>query len=101
MTIGEFILKLVGKTDGEVIDARHSLKNALSSLCSNSESEDPRCHVGSACLETKFDLNAVQMEVEGEDEKPTGRFRSKRSNDALKPAGNLPTHWIDPVHEGE
>jgi hypothetical protein len=52
-----------------------------------------------ACSKTTVDLGVMQMEVEGEDEKPTGRFRSKRSNDRYKPAGKWPEHWKDPVHE--
>ena len=46
-----------------------------------------------ACSKTKVDLGVIQMEVEGEDEKPTGRFRSKRSNGSFKPAGKWPEHW--------
>ena len=48
---------------------------------------------------TRVDLGVTQMEVEGEDEKPTGRFRSKRSNGSFKPAGKWPEHWKDPVHD--
>ena len=50
-----------------------------------------------ACAHNGFDLNVVQMEVEGE--RPTGRFRRKRLNDSRKPAGKRPEHWIDLVHE--
>jgi hypothetical protein len=41
------------------------------------------------------------MEVEGENDAPTGRFRRKRLNDSHEPAGKWPEHWIDPVHEAD
>ena len=43
--------------------------------------------------------NVAQMEVE--EEKPTGRFRRKRSNGSYKPAGKWPEHWKDQVNEEE
>ena len=52
-----------------------------------------------ACSKTRVDLGIIQMEVEGEDDKPTGRYRSTRSNGSFKPAGSWPEHWKDPVHE--
>ena len=52
-----------------------------------------------ASSQTKVDLSVIQREVEWENEKPTGRFRRKRLNDSYKPAGKLPEHWKDPVHE--
>ena len=52
-----------------------------------------------ACSKTKVDLGVIQMEAEGEDEKPAGRVRSKRLNDSYKPAGKWPEHWKDRVHE--
>ena len=55
-----------------------------------------------ACVQTKFDLNVVQMEVEGEDSVvPTGRFRRKRLNDHYAPTGDWPEHWIDTIHEAD
>ena len=52
-----------------------------------------------ACVQTEFDLSTIQMEVEGEENVPTGRFRRKRLNPSNKPAGNWPDHWIDSIHE--
>ena len=51
------------------------------------------------CSQTKVDLNVIQMEVEGENDKPTGRFRRQRLSDSYKPAGKWPEHWKGPVHE--
>ena len=45
-----------------------------------------------ACSKTKVHLGVLQMEVEGEDDKPTGRYRTKRSNGSFKPAGKWPEH---------
>ena len=36
-----------------------------------------------ACLETEFNFNVIQMEVEGEQRIPTGRFRKKRLNQSF------------------
>ena len=52
-----------------------------------------------ACSKTRVNLGIIQMEVEGENDKPTGRYRSKGSNGSFKPAGAWPEHWKDPVHE--
>ena len=48
-----------------------------------------------------FDLNMIQMEVEGEENIPTGRFRRKRLNPTSKSIGNWPDHWDDNVHEDD
>ena len=45
------------------------------------------------------DESRPRCEVEGEDEKPKGRFRSKRSNDSYKPAVKWSENWKDPVPE--
>ena len=45
-----------------------------------------------ACSKTRVDLGIIQVEVEGENDKPTGRYRSKRSNGSFKPAGAWPEH---------
>ena len=39
------------------------------------------------------------MEVEGEGCRPTGRFRRVRLNPTSKPKGQLPSHWVDSMHE--
>ena len=57
----------------------------------------PAAPVKLACAQTKFNLNVIQMEVEGE--RPTGRFRRKRLNDSHKPTGKWPEHWIYQVRE--
>ena len=54
-----------------------------------------------ACPETRVDLGIIQMEVEGENDKPTGRYRSQRPDSSFKPAGAWPDHWKDPVHEDD
>ena len=41
-----------------------------------------------ACSQTKVVHNVIQMEVEGENEKPTGRFRRKRLMKATSPQEN-------------
>ena len=44
--------------------------------------------IHNACLRPEFDLDIFQMEVEGEENNPTGRFRRKRPNPISKPAGH-------------
>ena len=41
------------------------------------------------------------MEVEGEQQMPTGRFRRKRLNPAVRPPGQWPKHWMDTIHEAD
>ena len=48
-----------------------------------------------------IDLQSIEMEVEGEQNIPTGRFRRKRLNPTTKPLGQWPEHWIDSVHEND
>ena len=50
---------------------------------------------------TVVDLQSIQMEVEGEQNIPTGRFRRKRLNPTTRPSGQWPDHWIDSVHEAD
>ena len=38
-------------------------------------------------------LIVIQMEVDREESKPTGRFRRKRFNPIFKPVGQWPEHW--------
>ena len=51
LSIGEYVIKMVGKTDGEVIDARHSLQNMLNSVC---------CESGPVCSRCKLKVRVLK-----------------------------------------
>ena len=46
----------------------------------------------------EFDISSLQMEVNSVGES-TGRFRTKRGGEILKPIGEWPENWLDDVHE--
>ena len=73
--------------------------NPLTGLPRSDDVVPRSCSVQRACISSDFDFDVVQMEVEGEENTPTGKFRRKRLNPIVKPAGNWPDHWIDTVHE--
>ena len=60
-TVAERIMSLVERTDGEEINELKSLRDMLKLTVSSL----PAAPVKFACAQTKFDLNVVQMEVEG------------------------------------
>ena len=94
ISIGDAIMQLVDKTNNEEIDVRQSITSMLWSIVDSYKLQD-------ACIQPKVDLGIIQMEVEGENNKPTGRFRKLRPNETMKPQGTWPKHWVDPVHESE
>ena len=96
-SVADRVMSLVERTDGEEINVLKSLRDMLKSTVDSL----PAAPVRLACTHNGFDLNLIQMEVEGENGAPTGRFRWKRLNDSHKPAGKWPEHWIDPVHEAD
>ena len=69
-TVAERVLSLVESTYGEEIHVLEipgdMLKPTVTSL--------PAARVRLACAHNGFDLNVIQMEVEGENNRPTGRF---------------------------
>ncbi len=46
----------------------------------------------------QFDISSLQMEVNSVGE-ATGRFRTKRGGEILKPIGDWPENWLDDIHE--
>ena len=94
-TVAERVMSLVERIDCEEINVLKSLWDALKSTMTSL----PAAPVRLASAHNEFDLSVIQMEVEGENRIPTGRFRRKRLNDSHKPAGKWPEHCIDPVHE--
>ena len=49
-------------------------------------------------LNGQFNLDNIQMEVDGEG-RHTGKFRRARPAGTTKPAGDWPSHWSDMIHE--
>ena len=94
-SFGEQILSLVRKTKGEEVDAVLYLQTAVKDAISYFELSTDDSQI------SEFDLNVIQMEVGGEQQMPTGRFRRKRLNTAVSPPGNLPKHWKDTIHEAD
>ena len=46
----------------------------------------------------EFDISSLQMELNAVEE-ATGRFRTKRGGEILKPIGDWPENWLDDIHE--
>ena len=96
VSIGDCIMSLIEKAGDEEVNIKHSVTDMLWRAIGS-------CKIGDACAKSRINLDVIQMEVEseGETQKPTGRFRRKRMNETTSPAGTWPKHWIDPVHESE
>jgi hypothetical protein len=67
-SVGEQVVNFVQQTSGEVVQP-NVLQTLTSSLCSVVNGS-----LNQACVNGDFDLNMIQMEVEGEEKPPTGRF---------------------------
>jgi hypothetical protein len=92
-TFGKQVMEMVQETQGEAIDPVGLLQRTVRDTISSFDSSTDDSQI------SEFDLNVIQMEVEGEQQVPTGRFRRKRLNRAVSPPGNWPEHWKDTVHE--
>ena len=88
-------MNLVQRTDGKELDAvaclTLSVKNAISSF--EPSTDDSQM--------SDFDLNVIQIEVEGEQQVLTGRVRRKRLNPSTKPPGQWLENWVDTIHEAD
>ena len=114
-SFGERVMKIVQNSLGEEInvlqssDLRQSFSPAQIPLTGLPRSDEVAIDhsrkvekvLSRACFQSEFDLNLIQMEVEGEHNTPTGRFRRKQLNPTNKPIGSWPEHWVDEVHEDD
>ena len=105
LSIGEHVFDLAQRANVDNVNVLQSLTSLLRSTVSQFKAHhvpdvcnNPSVSKESACISSKFDLNVVAVEVEGE-EIQTGRFQRKRLNPQVKPTGDWPKHWLDTVHE--